>query len=200
MSHSDPIIPPVPASLPLVPPNRFSRWFGRSVLRLGGWRIAAPLPGHARAVVIFAPHTSNFDGLWGFAAKLGMGIQARVLAKSQLFWWPLGPLLRRMGAVPLDRSAPQGVVGQAVAMIQGSEKIWYALAPEGTRKPVKEWKGGFLRIALEAGVPVIPAYIHYPERVIGFMPAFYPTGDHAADMAAIRRMYLPWQGRNPRTP
>lgn len=112
MSHSDPIIPPVPASLPLVPPNRFSHWFGRSVLRLGGWRIAAPLPGHARAVVIFAPHTSNFDGLWGFAAKLGMGIRARVLAKSQLFWWPLGPLLRRMGAVPLDRSAPQGWWGR----------------------------------------------------------------------------------------
>lgn len=186
----------MPAELPQVPPNRLTRWIGRSILRLGGWRIVAPMPTQGRAVVIFAPHSSNFDGLWGFAAKLGMGVQARVLAKSQLFWWPLGPLLRKMGAVPLDRSSPQGVIGQAVELIQSSDKVWYVLAPEGTRKAVKDWKVGFLRIAVEAGVPVIPAYVHYPEKIIGFMPPFHPTGDYAADMAAIREMYRPWQGKN----
>lgn len=191
-----PVIPPMPASLPQVPPNRFSCWFGRTVLRLGGWQVVEPMPTAGRAVVIFAPHSSNWDGLWGFAAKLGMGVDGRVLAKRQLFWWPLGILLRRLGAVPLDRSAPQGTVGQAVAMLNRHEKIWYVLAPEGTRKRVTEWKGGFLKIAHQAGVPVIPAYIHYPEKIIGFGPAFHTTGDFEADMKAIRDFYRPWQGKN----
>lgn len=201
MNQNDDVIAPLPVTLPQVPGNRrFSRWIGRSILRLGGWRIVAPLPAESRAVVIFAPHTSNWDGLWGFATKLGMGVDARVLAKSQLFWWPLGSLMRRMGAVPLDRSSPQGTVGQAVALIQQSEKIWYVLAPEGTRKPVTEWKAGFIKIAQQAQVPIVPAYVHYPEKIIGFMPAYHPTGDYAADMAAIRRMYQGWQGKYRRTP
>lgn len=196
MKLEQPIIPPMPASLPQVPPNRFSRWIGRTVMRLGGWRMLGPLPTEGRAVVIFAPHSSNWDGIWGLAAKLGMGVEARILAKRQLFWWPLGVLLRRIGVVPIDRSVPQGTVGQAVALIRQSEKIWFVLAPEGTRKRVEEWKGGFLKIAHQAGVPIIPAYIHYPDKVIGFGPAFHTTGDHAADMAAIRAWYRPWQGKN----
>ena len=196
MSPQPPIIPPMPATLPQVPPNRFTRWFGRTVLRLGGWRMLAPFPVEGKAVVIFAPHSSNWDGLWGLAAKLGMGVQARILAKSQLFWWPLSVLLRRIGVVPLNRASPQGTVGQAVALINASEKIWYVLAPEGTRKAVKEWKGGFIKIAHQANVPIIPAYIHYPTKEIGFAPTYYPTGDYEADMAAIREIYRPYQGRN----
>ena len=192
-----PVIPPMPEALLQVPASRrFSRWLGRSILQLGGWRMVAPMPTEGRAVVIFAPHSSNWDGIWGLAAKLGMGVDARILAKSQLFWWPLGVLLRRIGVVPLDRSAPQGTVGQAVALIQRSERIWYVLAPEGTRKRVTEWKGGFLKIAHQAGVPVIPAYIHYPEKIIGFGPAYRTTGDFDADMKAIRDFYRPWQGKN----
>ena len=197
MSPPDPIIPPMPASLPQVPQNRrFSRWLGRTILRLGGWQILAPLPSEGRAVVIFAPHSSNWDGLWGFATKLGMGLDARILAKSQLFWWPLGLLLRRMGAVSLNRASPQGTVGQAVALINQSERIWYVLAPEGTRKQVTEWKAGFIKIAHQAQVPIIPAYIHYPDKVIGFGPAIHTSGDFDADLARVRAFYRPWQGRN----
>lgn len=196
MSQSEPVVPVIPSNVPRVKPNAFVRWLGRTVLRLGGWRIRGPIPDLSKAVVIAAPHTSNWDGLWGLAAKMALGVEARILGKDKLFWWPLGSVLRRLGVVPLDRSSPQGTVGQAVAMIQGSERIWFALAPEGTRKPVKEWKTGFLRIARTAQVPVIPAYFHYTERVIGFGPPFHTSGDDVADMAAIRTWYRPWQGRN----
>ncbi|WP_296252231.1 1-acyl-sn-glycerol-3-phosphate acyltransferase [uncultured Stenotrophomonas sp.] len=196
MSNTPPTVPVVPAAVPQRKGAAFSRWLGRSVLRLGGWHIRGPIPDLAKAVVIAAPHSSNWDGLWGLAAKMALGLEARILGKDKLFWWPLSLVLRRMGVVPLDRSSPQGTVGQAVAMIRDSEQIWYALAPEGTRKPVTEWKGGFLKIARMADVPIIPAYFHYPEKVIGFGPVFHTTGDDVADMAAVRQWYRQWMGRN----
>jgi len=196
LSNTPPTVPVVPAAVPQRKGAAFSRWLGRSVLHLGGWHIRGPVPDLAKAVVIAAPHSSNWDGLWGLAAKMALGLEARILGKDKLFWWPLSLVLRRMGVVPLDRSSPQGTVGQAVAMIRDSEQIWYALAPEGTRKPVTEWKGGFLKIARMADVPIIPAYFHYPEKVIGFGPVFHTTGDDVADMAAVRQWYRQWMGRN----
>lgn len=182
--------------MPQVKGGAFTRWLGRSILRLGGWQIHGPIPDLPKAVVIAAPHSSNWDGLWGLAVKMALGVDARILGKDKLFWWPLSVILRHLGVMPLDRSSPQGTVGQVVAMIQRSDRVWFALAPEGTRKPVKEWKGGFLKIARMAEVPVIPAYFHYPERVIGFGPVFHTSGDDVADMAALRQWYRQWMGKN----
>ena len=94
--------------------SRFARWFGRTVLRLGGWRIVGELPDLPRLVMIGAPHSSNWDGVWGFAAKTALGIDIRVLGKDSLFRIPvLGVLLRRLGVMPVDRLDPRGVVEQA---------------------------------------------------------------------------------------
>lgn len=196
MGNSNEVVPPLPASAPRVPPNRFTRWLGRTVLRLGGWRLVGEFPDLPKMVIIAAPHSSNWDGIWGFAAKLALGLEIRVLGKAQLFRWPLGPLMRRLGVIPIDRSAPQGTVGQAAALIRASDRIWYALAPEGTRRRVERWKTGFWKIAHEAGVPILPAYFHYPERVIGLGPLFRTGDDMEADLAALREWYRPWQGRN----
>ena len=190
------VIPAIPPNMPQVKPNRFTRWLGRSVLRLGGWRVVGPIPDLAKAVLIVAPHSSNWDGIWGMAAKIALGLQVRVLGKAQLFWWPLGPLLRRLGAIPVNRSSPKGTVEQAVAIIHKFDRIWFTLTPEGTRKRVEKWKSGFLKIARRADVPIVMAYFHYPDRTIGIGDVFHPTGDEEADMAAVRAWYRRWQGRN----
>jgi 1-acyl-sn-glycerol-3-phosphate acyltransferase len=196
LDKTDSVIPVIPPNLPQVKPNRFTRWLGRSVLRLGGWRVVGNIPDLPKAVLIVAPHSSNWDGLWGMAAKIAMGLKVCVLGKAQLFWWPLGPLLRRLGAVPVDRSSPQGTVEQAVAVIRANDRIWFTLTPEGTRKRVEKWKSGFLKIARRADVPIVMAYFHYPDRTIGIGDVFHPTGDEEADMAAVRAWYRRWQGRN----
>lgn len=196
MSDATDLIPPIPPLMPQVKPNRFTRWLGRTALRLGGWRIVGPIPDLAKAVLIVAPHSSNWDGYWGMAAKIALGLEVRVLGKTQLFWWPLGPLLRRLGAIPVDRSSPQGTIEQAIAIIRDFDRIWFTLTPEGTRKRVEKWKSGFLKIAHGAGVPILMAYFHYPEKIIGIGDVYWTTGDEAADMAAIREWYRPWVGKN----
>ena len=150
LNDADGIVPPIPPNMPKVKPNRFTRWMGRTALRLGGWRIVGPIPDLSKAVLIVAPHSSNWDGFWGMAAKLALGLEVRVLGKTQLFWWPLGPLLRRLGAIPVDRSSPQGTIEQAIAIIRDFDRIWFTLTPEGTRKRVDKWKTGFWKIARNA--------------------------------------------------
>ena len=189
------IVPTLPPNAPRLKPNRLARWFGRTVLRMGGWRIIGELPDVPRLVLIAAPHSSNWDGVWGFAAKLAMGLDIRLIGKRELFWWPLGPLLRALGVTAIDRSVSSGVVEQVVTLIRGSERFWFGLAPEGTRKPVEHWKRGFLKIARAADVPVLPAYFHYPDRIIGFGPLFHVGDDEDADMARIRDWYRPWMGK-----
>ena len=196
MSEATDVIPAIPPRMPQVKPNRFTRWLGRTALRLGGWRVIGPIPDLAKAVLIVAPHSSNWDGYWGMAAKIALGLEVRVLGKTQLFWWPLGPVLRRLGAIPVNRSSPQGTVEQAVAIIRGFDRIWFTLTPEGTRKRVDKWKSGFWKIARTADVPIVTAYFHYPEKTIGIGDVFHPTDDAAADMARIREWYRPWRGRN----
>ena len=193
------LVLPLPANAPRVRANAFARWCGRTVLRLGGWRMVGAFPDIPRLVLIGAPHSSNWDGVWGFAAKLALGLDIRILGKKELFWWPLGPLLRRLGVIAVDRDASHGVVEQVARMIRagrGDGKFWFGLAPEGTRKRVEHWKTGFWKIARAAGVPILPMYFHYPDRIIGIGPVFEPGDDLDADMARIRAWYRPWMGRN----
>ena len=191
---------PLPPSLPRVRPNAFARWFGRTLLKMGGWRMVGAFPDLPRVVLIGAPHSSNWDRVWGFDAILALGLDIRILGKHQLFWWPMGPILRRLGVIAVDRSAAHGVVEQAAALITAQEKFWFGLAPEGTRKPVERWKPGFWKIAKAANVPVVPAYFHYPDRVIGIGPVFELGDDMHADIARIRAWYRPWQGKHHGTP
>ena len=182
--------------MPKVKPNRFTRWMGRTALRLGGWRIVGPIPDLSKAVLIVAPHSSNWDGFWGMAAKLALGLEVRVLGKTQLFWWPLGPLLRRLGAIPVDRSSPQGTIEQAIAIIRDFDRIWFTLTPEGTRKRVDKWKTGFWKIARNANVPIVMGYFDYPSRIIGIDQVFHTSDNQQQDMVQIREFYRPWRGKN----
>jgi 1-acyl-sn-glycerol-3-phosphate acyltransferase len=168
----------------------------RGLLRLGGWRMVGAFPDLPQAVLIGAPHSSNWDGLWGFLVKIAMGLEIRIFAKHQLFWWPLGALLRWLGVIPVNRGEARGLVDQTLQMFRSQERLWIGIAPEGTRTRVERWKPGFWKIAKAAGVPVVPAYFHYPERIIGIGEPFELGDDMDADIARIRAWYAPWQGKH----
>ena len=187
---------PLPPSLPRAPQNRFMRWLARQLMRAGGWRMVGAFPDLPKAVLVGAPHSSNWDGIWGFTAKIALGLDIRIIGNHQLFWWPLGPILRWIGVIEVNREAAQVLVGQLSQRFADEEKFWLGLAPEGTRKRVERWKPGFWKIAKAAGVPVVPAYFHYPDKVIGIGEPFVLSDDMDADIARIRAWYAPWQGKN----
>ena len=154
------------------------------------------MPDRAKLVLIAAPHSSWWDGVWGLLMKSALGLDVSFMAKRELFTGPLGWLLRRAGGVPIERSESSGVVEQMTARFAASERLWLGIAPEGTRKRVAKWKNGFWHIARNAGVPILPVYFDYPSRTIGFGPLFEPTADLAADLAALHAFYAPWRGKH----
>lgn len=186
---------PLPPSIPQFAPS-WRRRLCAALLRVCGWRQAGELPDVARLVVIAAPHSSWWDGLWGMLMKVALGIDLTFMGKRELFRGPLGWLLRHLGGIPVERQATNGVVEQMVARFQASPRLWLGLAPEGTRRAVTQWRSGFWHIAHEAGVPILPLYFDYASRTIGFGPLFHTTGDMDADIAALRAFYQPFRGRN----
>ena len=171
---------------------------GRTMLRAMGWRIGEGLPDLAKAVITAAPHSSNWDFFVGIAVVFALRLDVHFIAKMELFRGPLGPLMRWLGGLPVDRKHPAGLVEQTVAMFAEREALLLAVAPEGTRKPVDRWKSGFHRIALAADVPIVPGYFDNRRKVVGFGPPFHPTRDSEADIAALRAFYAPIPRRDER--
>lgn len=165
--------------------TRFTHW----VLRRLGWRFDGSLPEPAKSVVIGAPHTSNWDFIVFMGAVHAYRIDAHFLGKHTLFWWPLSLLLRSLGGIPVDRSAPGGLVRQVAAEFKRSETMVLVVAPEGTRKAVPHWKSGFVRLADGAGVPVVPAAIDCVNKVVTLGPPIFFEGDIDAFMDRIRAAF-----------
>ena len=184
---SDPCVPRLGGNVPRAH-GRVAAAFGRLLLGLGGWQLRGAFPDLPKAVLIVAPHTSNWDFLLGACVKLALRLGGRFVGKHTLFRGPLGPVMRGLGGIPVDRSAATGFVGAAVAELRTAERMILILAPEGTRKRTS-WKSGFWRIATEAGVPVIPVAFDYSNRQVVFLPPFSPSGDYERDLTALRGLY-----------
>jgi len=163
-------------------------------LRACGWRVAGTLP-YRRAVVIAAPHTSNWDLPFMLAVAYALGVQPSWLGKRELFRPPLGWILRWLGGLPVDRRAPQGLVGEAVARFAALDDLLLVVPPSGTRKRASHWKSGFYHIARGARVPIVCAYLDWRARVGGIGPAITPSGDVGADMARMRDFYATKQAK-----
>lgn len=175
----------------------FTRTLAHRLLGFGGWRVEGGLPDEPRFVLIVAPHTSNWDFLIGLLAMLALGLRANWLGKHTIFRFPVGPVLRWFGGEPINRDAVQGTVDVAIERFQARNQWVLALSPEGTRKRVPQWKTGFLRIAVGAGVPIVPVWIDYRRRVLGLGRPLWPSGDQDADMTALRAIYRKEMARHP---
>ena len=171
------------------------RRVARLALRAVGWRAVGEVP--ERSVLVGAPHTSNWD--WVLTLLLGWtyGIDIKLLVKQELFVGPLGWLLRRTGAVELDRKNPSATIKAMLAESEGDDPWLIGIAAEGTRSRGEHWKSGFYRIARQTGLPITLAFLDVPSRTVGWGPTFHPTGDVQADMDLVRAFYADKTGFNP---
>lgn len=159
------------------------------LLSLLGWRLDVHLPDEPKLVVLAAPHTSNWDGVLAILATLAMELRLGLFIKHTAFDGMLGPLLRKVGALPIDRTARGGVIVQTVEAFRTQPQLLIGIAPEGTRQRVEKWKRGFYLIADGARVPLVCAYIDYARKTVGTGPVLMPTGNYARDLETIQAFY-----------
>ncbi|MBR4230162.1 MAG: 1-acyl-sn-glycerol-3-phosphate acyltransferase [Bacteroidales bacterium] len=173
-----------------------------AIVKLCGWRLLLPAKGERpelqRCVFVVAPHTAVSDFLIGAAYLWQLDVNGHIFIKKEFFRWPLGGLLRSLGAIPIDRgNRHNDMVGAAVREFAKGGKLSLVITPEATRKPVKRWKRGFWEIAHQAGVPIIPAYIDFGKKEVGLFDAVYPTDDYEADVRRIRSLYHKEMAKRP---
>jgi 1-acyl-sn-glycerol-3-phosphate acyltransferase len=189
-------IPFLPEEVPQVR-SRWRRWVGVGGLALAGWRVEGNLPNLRTFVLIVAPHTSNWDFVVGFLAYLGLRLHSSWFVKHTALRWPWAALGRHFGAVAIDRAHAGNVVAASVSAMNAAERMVITLAPEGTRKKVSQWKQGYYRIAVEAGVPIVTVALDYSRRRIVFGEPMCPSGDYASDWAQLRGAFEPRMARYP---
>ena len=177
--------------------NSASQRLCAGVLRLCGWKVDIQLPSAPKCVVVFYPHTSNWDFVIGVLAYLSVSWSLHWCGKDSLFRPPFGALMRALGGIPVNRRVSTGFVSQLKYEFDRAHGLHLAITPEGTRARTDHWKSGFYHLALAAGVPVGLAYIDYPSKRIGIDTFLELSGDEEADLAQFRAFYADKRGRNP---
>jgi 1-acyl-sn-glycerol-3-phosphate acyltransferase len=168
------------------------------ILRMFGWKIDKNAPRSVdQAVIVVGPHTSNWDFIIGKLAFSYYRIPAKFLIKKDLFFPPLGWILKAMGGIPVDRKKSTNVTIQAVNYFKEYKRLFMVFTPEGTRSYQPNWKKGFYFIAENAHVPIYIAYMDYKRKIGGFHSLFEPTGDVDADIKYIKSVLAQYEGKFP---
>lgn len=181
------------------------RLISRLFIRIAGWQYESAIPTEElrRCVVIAAPHTSNWDLPFSLAFFSIARIKMRYAIKKEWMFFPMGPLLRWLGAIPIDRSPKkagenrQSMVEAMTTLFKDNQELALMIPPEGTRKLVPEWKTGFYYTALASGVPIACGFLDYGRKRGGFKGMIHPTGDFDKDMKAIMQLYVGVTGKYP---
>ena len=173
--------------------------YGR-IMKLFGWQADSGAAPEQKCIILGVPHTSIADFLVAYFYYKSLGHIAHVMIKKVLFFWPLGPILRKFGCIPVDRSNGAAVVRSVIEEMQKAKGEFHlCIAPEGTRKPVKRWKMGYHSIAKALDCPVYLGYFNWGNKHISIGERFICSDDARADTALIQQKYeaLHLVGKNP---
>ena len=144
----------------------------RLIWRIQGVKITVTgvenLPTSGGAVIAIN-HTSYFDFTFAGlpAYKQGLGRKVRFMAKQEVFDHKItGPIMRSLRHIPVDRQDGAASYEAAVRMLKDGELV--GVYPEATISrsfEIKEFKSGATRMAVEAGVPIVPHIIWGAQRI-----------------------------------
>ena len=150
-----------------------------------------------KMVIIQFPHTSFTDYYIAKMVQMVYDIPVRFMMKAELFRFPLGPILRNLGGVPIHRDRKQNLVEQLVERFRSQSQFVLVITPEGTRGPTDNIKLGFYHIAQAADVPILMIKLNYLRKWIFFRDLFYTTGDIQKDIDTIAEYFKDGVGRFP---
>jgi 1-acyl-sn-glycerol-3-phosphate acyltransferase len=176
--------------------SQILRKIGRFGINISGWTVKGQVPDEERIVIIAAPHTSNWDFILAMLAIFGLNIKLRWLGKHSIFKPGFKFFFEWLGGIPVYRDNPSTLIENVVDIVKKEKSIVIAMTPEGTRKKVKRWKTGFLRIAKQTKSKILLISIDAPTRSIEIGKIFNPSGDSEKDLEFIQKYYSSFRGIN----
>lgn len=169
---------------------RWARFCGWLLKKMGWTTVGGPMK-EPKAIVLGVPHTTVWDFLVCYLFYTQFGKVAHIMVKQEFFFWPVGPILRACGAVPVERTSAATMVRSLIHSMEDVEEFHLAIAPEATRKATKHWKSGYHLIARETGATVYLGYYDWAHKRISVGEPFELTEDPKADMQRIYDHYRP---------
>lgn len=171
--------------------------FHQKILRLLGWQLVGEMPPIKKSVIVVAPHTSYFDAIIGKLVLRSYGVPHRLLAKKELFFFPMNIVMRCLGAVPIRRVKGKNSIFMVAKMLREADSLHVVICPEGGFKPTENWHIGFLMMAKRAEVPVVVAFIDYKERKAGIKTVIYDLDNEDAVIEKMAECYEGVTARHP---
>jgi 1-acyl-sn-glycerol-3-phosphate acyltransferase len=171
-----------------------SKW----VLAIFGWSVKGLYADDIRnCIIVVAPHTSNWDFVWGILARNVYKLKARYLIKDSFFKPGISWFFKWTGGIPVNRSQKTDLTDRLKAMLKSGKKLQIVFTPEGTRKRVEKWKTGFYYVAIDAGLPIVMHGIDYAKKEFTTHAPFYPTGDWEEDKKVFEAFFADKTPGNP---
>lgn len=177
-------------------------WFWSAIasfiLKKWGWTIEGDFVEKDRVIIVLAPHRKGVaDVVLGWCVKEIHPIPPlRFLAKWEVYYSPLWPILWWLGGVPIDRKRDKnsnvpkgGYIQLIINLFKRKKKLALVITPEGTRTEGAPWKRGFYVAAITEGIPVIFVAFYYTRKKVVLSKPVHMIGDATYDRALIKNWY-----------
>ena len=172
----------------------FSRWM---LYKCMGWKVNVTEPHPDKYIICLAPHTTNWDFVIGQLYSSAESVKSGFLMKKEWFFWPLGPIFRRLGGIPVWRTKHTSMTDNLADTAMRKKEFHLCITPEGTRSLNTEWKKGFYYIALKAKLPILLYGVDYEKKIISCTKTIIPDGNIDEQMKAIKLYFKDFKGKHP---
>ncbi len=162
----------------------------KAILKLFGWSVVGEYDDSLKnCIIVIAPHTSNWDFIWGVLARSVYQVRVKYLIKDSFFKPGIAWFFNWTGGIPVNRKKKTDLTERLVKMLDSGEEIKVAFTPEGTRKRVDRWRSGFYWVAMETKLPIVMHYMDYKRKQVVMGEPFWPSGDWEKDKPVFEAFY-----------
>jgi len=167
-----------------------------NILSLLGWKSEGEFPALSKSVIIFAPHTSYWDGFYGKLFLMQFGINYKFLSKKEFFKFPLNIFFKLFGSIPVSKN--KEFINDVTELFKNHSELHIVLSPEGQLAKTDHWKKGFYYMAKSANVPIVVGFIDYKKKEMGFKGVIRDTSDMKETFTDICNLYKDVNAKYPK--
>ena len=142
-----------------------------------GWTKNVTVEHPEKFIICLAPHTSNWDFILGLLYARAEGLKSNFLMKKEWFFWPLGPIFRKMGGIPVWRSKHSSMTENLANTAREADHFVLCITPEG--------------------IPILLYGVDYERKLIQCTMSLIPTGDIEKEMHDIKLYFKDFKGKKP---